>query len=158
MVASVSMPSGVELRYVAGLLRKAAARDLTRELRKGQRAAVRPLQREIKAEALATLPKRGQYNVTMSRAVKVSVTTGTGRKALIARIYARGKVEHRDVVAVNAGRLRHPFWGRWIKGNRNHEQRIRPGFADRPIDRLSDQVLKESADAAERVLKSIARG
>ena len=152
------MSSGAELRYVAGLLRKAAARDLTRELRKGQRAAFRPLQKEIKAEAAATLPKRGKYNLIMSRAVKVTITTGVGRNALTARVYARGKVENRDVVAVNAGRLRHPFWGRWIKGNRKHEQRIRPGFVDRPVDRLSDQVLKESADAAERVLKSIARG
>lgn len=149
------MKSGAELRYVAGLLRKAAARDLTRELRKGQRAAVRPLQKEIKAEALSTLPKRGGYNQTMSRAVKVSTTTGTGRKAMTVRIYARGKVENRDVVAINAGRLRHPVFGnrsRWKVTN------VRPGFADRPVNKLADQILKESADAAERVLKSIARG
>ena len=30
MPASLTMTSGAELRYVAGLLRKAAARDLTR--------------------------------------------------------------------------------------------------------------------------------
>lgn len=149
------MSSGVELRYVAGLLRKAAARDLTRELRKGQRAAVRPLQKEIKTEALATLPKRGGYNATMSKAVKVSVTTGTGRKAMTVRVYARGKVENRDVVQVNRGILRHPVFGhrgRWTV------TKVRPHFVDRPIDKLSDQILKESADAAERVLKSIARG
>jgi len=93
MPASLTMTSGAELRYVAGLLRKAAARDLTRELRKGQRAAFRPLQKEIKAEAAATLPKRGGYNSVMARSVKVSVTTGTGRTALTARVYATGKVE-----------------------------------------------------------------
>lgn len=156
MVASVSMSSGVELRYVAGLLRKAAARDLTRELRKGQRAAVRPLQKEIKTEALATLPKRGGYNATMSKAVKVSTTTGTGRNAMTVRVYARGKVENRDVVQVNRGILRHPVFGVWRK--KVPPTRVRPGFVDRPVDKLADQILKESADAAERVLKSIARG
>lgn len=157
MPASLSISSGAELRYVAGQLRKAAARDLTRELRKGQRAAFRPLQKEIKAEALATLPKSRptHYGAIMSKAVKVSVTTGTGRTALTARVYARGKVEHRDVAAVNAGRLRHPVFGnrkKWVM------QRVRPGFVDRPADRLADQVLRESADAAQRVLDSIARG
>jgi hypothetical protein len=155
MPVSLSGLSGAELRYVAGKLRKAAARDLTRELRKGQRAAFRPLQKEIKAEALATLPKAGGYNVTMSRAVKVTVTTGTGKKALTARIYATGKADARDVRKVNDGILRHPLFG-----NRKnwHTTKVRAGFVDRPIDRLSDQVLKESADAVQRVLDSIARG
>lgn len=155
MPASLSISSGAELRYVAGLLRKAAARDLTRELRKGQRAAFKPLQAEIRAEAAATLPKRGQYAATMAKAVKVTVTTGVGRNALTARVFARGKVENRDVVAVNAGRLRHPVFG-----HRKHWSltRVRPGFVDRPVNKLADQVLKESADAAQRVLDNIARG
>jgi hypothetical protein len=155
MPASLTMTSGAELRYVAGLLRKAAARDLTRELRKGQRAAFRPLQKEIKAEALATLPKRGGYNLTMSRAVKVSVTTGVGRNALTARVYAVGRREHRDVVAVNAGRLRHPVFGHRSRWKTTTVPR---GFVDRPADKLADQVLRECTDAAERVLDRIARG
>ncbi len=152
--ARLSGASGAELRYLAGKLRKAAARDLTRELRQGQRKAVRPLQKEIKAEALATLPKHGGYNVTMSKAVKVSVTTGTGRNALTIRVYAAGKADARDVRAVNAGILRHPLFGHrksW------HTTKVRAGFVDRPVDRLSDQILRESAEAAERVLESIAR-
>ncbi len=154
MPVSLSGLSATELRYVAGQLRKAAARDLTRELRKGQRAAFRPLQKEIKAEALATLPKAGGYNVVMSKAVKVTITTGTGAKALTARIYATGKAEARDVKRVNEGVLRHPLFGHrksW------HTTKVRAGFVDRPVERLADQVLKESADAAQRVLDSIAR-
>ena len=154
MPVSLSGLSGAELRYVAGQLRKAAARDLTRELRKGQRAAFRPLQREIKAEALATLPKAGGYNVVMSKAVKVTITTGTGAKALTARIYATGKGDARDVKRVNDGVLRHPLFGRRTSW---HTTKVRAGFVDRPIDRLADQVLKESADAVQRVLDSIAR-
>ncbi len=155
MPASLSMSSGAELRYVAGQLRKAAARDLTRELRKGQRKAFAPLQKEIKAEALATLPKLGGYNKTMAKAVKVSVTTGVGKKALTARVYATGKVETRDVAQVNAGILRHPFFrdrSRW------YTTRVKKGFVDNALDRVADRVLKESADAAQRVIDSIARG
>jgi hypothetical protein len=144
-----------ELRYVADRLRKAAARDLTRELAKGQRAAFRPLQKEIAAEALATLPKRGGYNVTMAKAIKVTVTTGFGRNALQARVYAKGKDEARDVRRVNAGELRHPLFGRRSNW---HTTRVRAGFVDRPVRALSDRVLKECADAAQRVNESIARG
>jgi hypothetical protein len=154
MPASLSISSGVELRYVAGLLRKAAARDLTRELRKGQRKAFQPLQKEIKAEAL-TLPKRGGYNQIMSKAVRVTITTGTGPKALTARVYARGKVETRDVRQVNDGILRHPLFGHRLRW---YTTRVRKGLVDRPFNRLADQVLKESADAAQRVIDSIARG
>lgn len=154
MPVSATLRGGAELRYVAGKLRKAAARDLTRELRAGQRKAFAPLQKEIKAEAAATLPKRGGYAGVMSRAVKVSVRTGFGKNALTARVYARGRVESRDVVAVNAGILRHPRFG-----DRRHwyAQRVRPGFVDRPADRLADRVLNDSAEALERVLQQIAR-
>ena len=45
-----------------------------------------------------------------------------------------------------------------VRGETWKLTRVRPGFVDRPVDKLSDQILKESADAAERVLDSIARG
>ncbi len=152
---AVGNPNGLqELRVIAGRLRKAAARDLTYELRKAQRKAFQPLQKEIKAEAEATLPKLGGYNVIMSKAVKVTVTTGAGRTALNARVYATGKGEERDVRQVNAGILRHPLFGHrrsW------HTTRVRAGFVDRPVKALSDRVLKECADAAQKLNESIAR-
>src|SRR5258705_1534073 len=108
MPAGLGISGGPELRYVAAKLRKAAARDLTIELRKGQRKAYAPLQKEIKAEAAATLPKRGGYAAIMSKAVKVSVSTKLrGGAVITARVYARGKQELRDVKLVNDGVLRH---------------------------------------------------
>lgn len=145
-----SISGGPELRYVAGKLRKAAARDLTRELRQGQRTAFRPLQKEIKVEAAATLP--GAYAAVMARAVRVSVTVRP--KGLSARVYGRGRKELRDVRAVNDGILRHPLYGQrahWFT------TRVRRGFVDRPWERTADRVLDESADAVERVLQEIAR-
>lgn len=146
--------SGAELRYLAGKFRKAAARDLTRVLKRAQRDAVKPLQKEIKAEAVATLPKRGGYNAIMSKAVKVSTSGGTPGKKLIVRIYARGKVEERDVLRVNQGVLRHPTFGRRTSW---HTTRVRPGFVDRPVDKLADQVLEKSADEVKALLEEIAR-
>jgi hypothetical protein len=148
---TASVRGGAELRYVAGRLRKAAARDLTRELRAGQRSALRPLQREIKVEAAATLP--GGYGPLMAKAVRVSLRRGGGA-VFVARVYARGRAELRDVRAVNGGTLRHPLFG-----NRGHwyTTRVRPGFVDRPADRVMDRVLDECAEAVERVLTSIAR-
>jgi hypothetical protein len=156
---------GAELRYVAGKLRKAAARDLIRELRRGQRAAFAPLEKEIKVEAGATLPKRGGYAAVMARTVKVSVSVRTkADPAVVARVYARGRAEHRDVVAVNKGILRHKLFGRATYRSRSGEIKsgwstthVRSGFVDRPIDRVSDRVLRESAEAAAQVMRQIAR-
>ncbi len=149
----LAMTGGPELRYVAGLLRKAAVKDLKAELRKGQRKAFTPLQKEIKLEAAAALP--GMYAGVMAKAVKVSVRTGFARTVFTVRIYARGKVELRDVRSINAGRIRHPLFGnrrRW------YTTQVRPGFVDRPVDRNWDRVVDESADAVGRVLLQIAKG
>ncbi len=156
MPASVRLSglSGVELRYVAGQLRKAAAKDLKAELRKAQRKALSPLQKEIKAEALATLPKRGRYNVVMSKAVKVAIL-GTGTARLQARVYAIGKKEQRDVRAVNAGILRHPVFG-----NRKNwaTTRVKRGFVDHAFDRVADRMLDEAGQAVQVIIDKIARG
>ena len=144
-----------ELRHVAALLRKAHAVDLEKELKASQRAAVRPLSREIKAEAALLLPKRGGYAGTMSRAIRVTTSVGLGRGTLTARIFARGKKELRDVAAVNAGRIRHPLFGQ-----RSHwyVTSAVPGFVDRPVARLIDRVRDEALDGVDRVLQKIARG
>lgn len=156
MSASLTITGGAEMRYVAGKLRKAAARDLTRQLRAKQREAFKPLQKEIKAEALATLPKRGGYAAIMGRDVRVSVTTKLrGASAITARIYAKGKTEERDVIQVNRGILRHPDIR---KGRRVwRTTRVRPGFVDRPIARIGDRIAEKSAEALQDVIDEIAR-
>jgi hypothetical protein len=156
MPANLGVSGGPELRYVAAKLRKAAVRDMTVQLRKGQRKAFAPLEKAIKAEAAATLPKRGGYNAIMSKAVKVSVTTRlVGSAAVTARVYARGKNEDRDVRQINAGVLRHPRFGARSTGNW-YTTRVRSGFVDRPVADLADRVLEESAEAVGKILREIA--
>lgn len=153
-MTELTVRGGAELRYVAGRLRKAAARDLTRELRQGQRDAVKPLQKEIKASAALTLPKHGGYAAIMSRTVKVATRVGIRAGTVTARIYARGKTELRDVVAVNAGILRHPVYGHRTRWSTTQ---VPPRFVDEPVDRLFNRVVDESDQAVRRVLDSIAR-
>ena len=151
----LAMTGGPELRYVAGLLRKAAVKDLKAEMRKGQRKAFAPLEKDIKLEAAAALPHLGGYAAVMAKAVKVSVRTGFATTVFTVRIYARGKADLRDVRAVNNGIVRHPLFGnrrRWYVTS------VRPGFVDRPVDRNWDRVVDESADAVGRVLLQIAKG
>lgn len=152
--------SSVEARHLAHRLRKAAARDLVREVRSAKVNAVKPLQAEIKAEAARTLP--GQYAGVMAKDVKV--TTQTRGTTLRVRVFARGKAELRDVAAVNAGTLRHKLFGRssYIdRAGRKRSgwfaQRVRPGFVDRPVDELADRVLREAAEGVGDVLQKIAR-
>lgn len=160
-MATAGITGGAELRYVAGRLRKAAARDLSRELRAGQRKAVRPLQPAVKASATTMLPKRGGYNITMARAVKVSTRIGVRAGTVSVRVYATGKGELRDVVAVNNGILRHPVFGVWRKAHKgprlNAPTRVPRGFVDKPFDALQERIVAESNDAIGRVLESIAR-
>lgn len=155
VVAGVSGTSAAELRYLAAKFEKAAKVDLSRALAKARRDAVKPLQKEVKAEAAATLPKRGGYNATMARAVKVSVlAAGNEGRPMTVKVYARGKGEERDVQKVNSGVLRHPFFG---KRSRWYTTAVRPGFVDRPLKRLADQILENSGQEIEAMLKEIAR-
>lgn len=147
-----TVTGSAELRYVAGKLRKAAARDLQVELSKAQREAFKPLAPEIRLEALAILP--GGYGPTMANAVKVSVRSNLARATVTANIFARARKELRDVVAVNRGLLRHPLFG---NRNRWYAQKVRAGFVTRAVNRLEDRIGRESTDALDRIVKEIAR-
>lgn len=148
--------SAREMRLVASLLRKAHYQDLAKDRQKGYRAAFRPLEREVKLEASATLPKAGGYAPLMARAVKVQIRIDTATKIVAsARVFARGKKELRDVVAINNGRIRHPVYGnraRWSVTT------VRPGFVTRPFDRTVKRAVDEADKAHQRWVERMARG
>lgn len=152
--------SSVEARHLAIRLRKAAARDLQREVRSAKVRSVQPLQAEIKTEAVRTLPSG--YGPLMGKDVRVS--TQTRGSTLQVRVFARGRTELRDVRAINGGVLRHKLFGRstyFDRAGRKRSgwfaQRVRPGFVDRPVDDLADRVLREAAHGVGEVLQKIAR-
>lgn len=147
-----SITGSAELRYVAGKMRKQAARGLQLELGKAQREAFKPLAPEIRLEALAILPSG--YGPVMANAVKVSVRSSLAQATVTAKVFARGRKELRDVTAVNRGLLRHPLFGNRLRW---YAQKVRAGFVTKAANRLEDRIGHESVDALDRVVREIAR-
>jgi hypothetical protein len=151
-VIRTRVTGAAQLRYVARLVERQRVAGLKKELSRAHREAFAPLLPGIKAEA-ATLPRSGGYAAIMARAVRVSARrTGLTTYAVV---FARGRKEERDVRRVNAGQLRHPLFG-----NRDHwgVTSVRPGFVDRPVDELGEDIATRSLEALERVRDAIIRG
>ena len=164
MALRLEYTGAVELRYIAGQIEKARIKSLRTELARAQKRAYAPLQREIKAQAIVSLPHRGGYAGVMARAVKVSIRQNLARRELVAVVYARSRRQLRDVAAVNAGWLRHPVYGRIRRlksgvsiANPWVQQRVPPGFVDRPASRLPSRLVRDSLDALDAVIAEIVR-
>lgn len=143
-----------KLRKLARDLRAAADRDLSRKLRAGISRTVKPFGEAVKAET-ATLPSG--YAPVLGRALRVRASTRTRGAGAGVRIVvsAKGKVEDRDVAAVNAGALRHPLFGR---RRRWYTTAVTPGFVDRPVERLGDDVRREVEKVVDDIADQIERG
>jgi len=142
-----------ELRHVQGLLLGSGV-DLEKRLLAETRKALRPTQREVKASA-ARLPSG--YAPTMARTVRVAtrVTAGSGGIRATIRVSARGQRENRDVRSIDAGRLRHPLFGRrrhWFTTS------VSPRFVADPIAAMSKRVGDGAQQAANEVGNEILRG
>lgn len=151
-----SVKGQAELRHVQTVLTVDAPAQLRKDLLTGTREALAPLKKDIPAEALAKMPKRGGYAPLLARAVKVVTrVSGTSSVRATVRVSAAGKREGRDVSALNLGMLRHPLFG-----NRRHwyGQRVLRGFVDEPVDRARDRVVDSARDAAQRYADEIRRG
>lgn len=163
MAVGGSIKGRAELREVITKLEVSAPAELEKDLLAGTREALKPIRADVKAEALAKLPKRGGYAALLARSVKVS-TRVTGGNKIVARVSvtASGKREKRDLPAVNRGVLRHPVFGVWRpqgKGPKgNPPTRVRRGVVDEPIDRARDRLVSNARKAAEAYARSIARG
>lgn len=144
-----------ELARVETAIRGAPV-TLHKQLEVGVRAALKPLKPDIVQET-RTLPGRGGYQAVAARAVQVNtrVTSTGARITADVKVFAQGKQELRDLAAVNRGRLRHPRWG-----DRAHwyTTTVRPGFVDRPVDRVRDRVVDNSRAAANAYANQIVKG
>lgn len=145
-----------ELRQLAAQLRLEANRGVEAELRKQQQQAFGGLQEKIAANAAVMLPSG--YAPIMSRAVRVGIILGTrGAFTVRAVVYARGGAQNRDVRVINAGRLKHPLFGN-RKVSPWPVTRVPPGFVDRAVDDLPDEVYRQSQDAIDKVIARLTRG
>lgn len=142
---------GAKLAVVAQHYRAVGDRGLGRQMSKALTDVTKPLQRDIRDEADRTMPVRGGYRATVARSLRFRTSVSTAARSASVRLitYADGKSERRDVVALDAGRLRHPVFGR--SGRRGGRRVARPwattsiraGFYARPTRDAGDKVARQ---------------
>lgn len=134
-----------------GIEERALRSGATRALMRG----VRELRRTI-PEAAARLPSG--YAPTMAGDVQVSTSVRFASDPTISvRVWAEGGPApgHRDVEAIDAGTLRHPFFGdrgRW------YNQAVRSGFASDPFQATRPAVLAAIGDEWDAMVSRVERG
>ena len=144
-----------KLGRVARAARHAQDKDAASQLRKALTRVSKPLQKAVRDDTHKRLPRRGGHAKTIKKALRLTTKSKTSMRAAGITIKCRavGRKRHRDVGALEAGRLRHPVPGRrrWVL------QKIPPHFFTGPINENVDQVREELLDAMDRVGRRVAQ-
>ena len=142
--------SGAEqFRDLAKQFRDLGKEGLGREMSKAIGKAVAPITRAIDEEAGEVAPSG--YEDELTRSIRHRRTLRNTRTQASVRITttAKGKKGNRDLPAINAGRLRHPVYGRFRmtkagpKANPWSVTQIRAGFHTRGTAKASDEAEKQ---------------
>jgi hypothetical protein len=144
---SVEIKGAEQLAELSKRLKQFGDKDLQRELSQGITQAMKPVRPALRESARRTLPRKGGLNLRVARA---KITTRRSRQGV--RLQAGGPRSQVD--EINAGRFRHPVFGRkgrWVT------QPITPGWWDRPIDDLRDDVQRQLLAAMRRVAAKLDR-
>ena len=131
-MASISVRGAEDLTKVAAVLSKhAEGKSITRLLRRDIRDQSDHITREQRANLAARMPHRGGLAAALSTQGKFSVSTRLAGRSVGVTIVDSWKGH--DMRAVEAGLIRHPYWGRWVRGNR--PQTVPRGTLSEPVDR-----------------------
>lgn len=125
-MVSVTVSGQVKLVSTAARIRAEGNKSLAKEMGARIKASLDPVDRAILASVAATMPSG--YAPVLSRSLKFRKQVATtGRRAAVRHVtYATGSKERRDVAALEAGRLRHPVFGRSRAGRRRGERIANP--------------------------------
>lgn len=144
-----------DLASLQRALRQVGDDGLGKQMSKQLRAATRPLAKEIRAEVPKAMPSGYAPVLSKSLRFRQAIKESRSTAQVTYRVYGDGQKERRDVIRLNQGVLRHPVFGRTrpLKRHAIHRatsmvnpwvaQKVRPGFVDRPVDRLSPQVGRQ---------------
>lgn len=143
-----------ELREVINQLREIDATGLRNEVWVAVKEAAENVKEDVKTELAETMPKRGGHAELITRAARTRVNqrqAGSGVKISVVGT-AKGKVEKRDLNALNRGILRHPLFGR-----RSHwyTTSVKPGFFKRAGDKFLNRLHDQLADAIDHLARRI---
>jgi len=134
-----------------------ARQEVIVQLRKRIREPIPAVRRDIKAEALATMPHSGGLNRWVA-ATRITATIKiNSRAARVTLKGGRGSLRKRsDIRAIDRGRVRAPSWGHRGPGAW-HTQGVAPGFFTRPAADATEwrKAIDRAVDAA---LDTIRRG
>lgn len=156
-------------RVVTRRLRAAADRkELTRELRQGILDAVPALKDAVKADAAGYLPDAYAAELVEQLRFTTSLRLTGDQVTVTVTAAAVGVKGHpRQVATMEAGRLKHPVFGR-TRALRRHAvhratsqvnpwvtQTVKPGFVTKPMLAARPAVRREIERAVDRVLDKI---
>lgn len=154
-----------ELRRVAEQIRREGRKDLSRQLGRALSQAADPVKRAIRESADHTMPRRGGYQAVLGKSLRhrMARRSGSNSASVTLTTFAEGKGERRDVNALEAGRLRHPVFGRF--GVSKHGVRtvhswsttsIRAGFHKRGTDGALDEAARQMVDVVQDLARRLA--
>lgn len=155
MALDVQILGSAELKRLAAQIRARGDKGLGREMGDGLKRAAEPVQRSIRTE-FATLPRKGGYSGVFSKSLRFRTSLrGAARQASFRLLtFADGSHERRDIKAVEAGRLRHPVFGRSGKITKGVRAgtiypkpwavtKVKGGYHRRGTDHAADEAEKE---------------
>lgn len=148
----IRVTGGTDLARTREALRRVGDKALSRKMSKALQSAARPLGPEVRREIPRALPLGYAPELSRSMRFRTSVRERSGYARVQIRVYGDGRRQRRDVPTINRGTLRHPLFG---NRNRWYAQRVRPGFVDRPVDRLIPGVVDQMQTVVDAVAEQI---
>lgn len=137
----VRISGAAQIHALAKRIKQTGDTGLGREMAKALSQAVEPIGKAINEEATKVAPSG--YVEVLTRSLRHRRTVRGGRMQASVRLTtsAKGKTENRDLPSLNAGRLRHPVFGRrrkpWTVTT------ITSGFYDRGTRKAADEAEKQ---------------
>lgn len=145
----ISVKGAEQLKSLAKDLR-AADKDIKREAMRELRAAGKPAGEAIRTAYGAELPHRGGLADRIRRST-ISVQIRAAGVSIGAQVKLRNK---HDLRSIEAGRLRHPTFGRgeWV------DQKVPAEIGGKAFEREAPMVQRHMLAALDRVAAKITRG
>lgn len=148
-----------QFRMLAAKVRAEDTKGLGRAMGAGLKKAVQPVERSIRAE-YGKLPTSGGYASAFSRSLRFRTNLRTAARSASFRLttFADGTHERRDIDAVEAGRLRHPVYGRSRRirsGRRAGTMISNPWAVTRIVGGYHKRGTDDAIDQAERQMSAV---
>lgn len=142
-----------EMVRLARRLKEAGNKDLSREMRKGTRNALKPLRNALPTSARKKLPRKNGLAEIVAKS-KLSVTNRAGGQREGTRLTAKNAY---SLQKMDEGEVRHPVYARnpdrkkWAWKT----QKVEPGWATEPFEKLAPEARAEMEKAMEIVIAKL---